>query len=92
MESHKQSWLSTVLARMEKLVSSSRRKQSRPQTPAEINPLPDDRAFDREANIEFLKENYPKREYRNEDVPAPQPDNQPEKIEKDKPLRGFHGG
>ena len=92
MESHKRSWLSTVLEHMEKLLHGSRGKQARPHTPAEINPLPDDRAFDREENIEFLKENYPKREYRQQTEPAPQPDTQPEKIEKDKPLRGFHGG
>jgi hypothetical protein len=91
VESHKRSWLSTVLTNVRRFATGSRAKRARPQPPAEINPLPDDRAFDREENIEFLKQNYPRREYQQGAEPAPQP-NQEQKIEKDKPLRGFHGG
>lgn len=67
-------------------------KRRRGQTPSEIEPLPEDRAFDREKNIEYLKENYPAREYEQPEQPSTPPTEVPQTIEKDKPLRGFHGG
>jgi hypothetical protein len=92
MNSHKQSWLSTILARVEKVVMRSRAKQTRSPAPSEINPLPEDRAFNREENIEFLKHHYPKREYQQSPPPALQSEKEEQKIDKDKPLHGFHGG
>src|SRR5687768_14062416 len=90
--SRKSSWLSSVLATVERYFSRSRAKRKHAPTPAEINPLPDDRAFDREENIEFLKHNYPKREYQQPSNSTPQPDPEQKPIQKDEPLRGFHGG
>ncbi|MGH8727452.1 MAG: hypothetical protein ACREV9_04690 [Burkholderiales bacterium] len=68
-----------------------KRKSSR-TSPLEIAPLPENRAFDREENIEYLRHNYPEREYQHPSPAAPQPDSAQERIEKDAPLRGFHGG
>lgn len=67
-------------------------KRKQAQTPSEIAPLPENRAFDRDENIEFLKHNYPKQEYQQPTNSAPEPDLAKDPIEKDKPLRGFHGG
>lgn len=68
-------------------------KKKKAQTPSEINPLPEDRAFDREKNIEFLRQNYPERDYQQQPAQTePQPSENQQQIEKDKPLSGFHGG
>lgn len=67
-------------------------KKKKAQTPSEINPLPEDRASDREKNIEFLRQNYPERDYEQPAQTEPQPSENQQQIEKDKPLSGFHGG
>jgi hypothetical protein len=68
------------------------KKFRRVQPPREIEPLPEDRAYDREKNIEHLKENYPAREYNPPEQASADPNGEQPVIEKDKPLRGFHGG
>lgn len=55
--------------------------------------MPRDRALDREKNIEYLRENYPEREYEPPTTSAAQPGPAQKPIQKDEaPLHGFHGG
>jgi hypothetical protein len=87
----KKSWIWTALALVGGCVLYSRAKRNR--TPKEIAPMPRDRALDREKNIEYLRENYPEREYEPPSKPAAQPNPTQKPIEKDEaPLHGFHGG
>jgi len=84
------SWMWTALALAGGCFLYSRAKRS--ATPKEIAPLPRDRALDREKNIEYLRENYPEREYE-PPQPVAQPNPTQKPIQKDEaPLHGFHGG
>lgn len=61
--------------------------------PHEIAPLPLDRAYDRQKNIDYLAENYPVRRYQPAHRAEPQPNASQDSISKEKdPLHGFHGG
>ncbi len=61
--------------------------------PHEIEPLPLNRAYDRQKNIDYLAENYPARHYEPPHRPTPQPNSSQDPISKEKdPLHGFHGG
>ncbi|MBC7944476.1 MAG: hypothetical protein H7X91_04270 [Burkholderiales bacterium] len=61
--------------------------------PHEIEPLPLDRAYDRQKNIDYLAKNYPVRRYEPPQQPIPQPNASQDFISKEKdPLHGFHGG
>ncbi|MBA2351295.1 MAG: hypothetical protein ACR2FI_07370 [Burkholderiales bacterium] len=69
------------------------RRHQQHDMPQEIAPLPLDRAYDRQKNIDYLAENYPVRRYEPPRQPMPQPDPAQDFISKEKdPLHGFHGG
>ncbi len=69
------------------------RRHQQHDMPQEIAPLPLDRAYDRQKNIDHLAENYPVRRYEPPRQPTPQPDPSQDFISKEKdPLHGFHGG
>lgn len=62
-------------------------------TPKEIAPLPTERAYDRQKNIDYLAENYDYGRYQPPRRSETQPNPKQDFVEKDKdPLHGFHGG
>ncbi len=69
------------------------RRNQQYDIPREIEPLPLDRAYDRQKNIDYLAKNYPVRRYQPPQQPIPQPNASQDFISKEKdPLHGFHGG
>lgn len=68
------------------------RRHQTAQTPKEVEPLPLDRAYDRQKNIDYLAENYPRQRYQPPRQSVPQPNPAQDFIAKDEPMRGFHGG